>query len=111
MSYLLEATLAMANQELASTSEAEATTILAEVLAADGVTVVASTSTAPFKFPGLAEADYVFRASGLDSLGKVMGVPFTVAFTANDAAAGVPPAPTTVAVSLPSGATLTITKE
>lgn len=112
MSYRLIATLATAVQQLAADSEAAASTIRCEILTPEG-DVVASIDNGPFDFPGLQEGDYVFRASGLDSDGAVMGVPYEQRFTANDstAAPADPGAGGLVDVELPAGATLTLSRE
>lgn len=111
--FRLFVTLSTAPQSLDAGSEAAPTTILGEVLSADGAYVVASRDAAPYEFPGLDEGEYLFRASGLDSRGDVMGVPFQVRFSANDATAGVaePGTGETMDVELPAGATLSITRE
>lgn len=111
--YRLFVTLTTAAQTLDAGSEAAPTTIRGEVLSDDEQTVIASRDAAPYEFPGLAEGDYVFRASGLDSRGDVMGTPFQVRFTANDAVAApaAPGAGDTVEVELPAGATLSLARE
>ena len=113
MTYRLTVVLATAVQQLDARSESAPTTILAEVLSADGQGLIASSESAPYVFPGLDEGDYVFRASGLDSKGAVMGVPYETRFTASDATAepGEPGADDTIDVELPAGATLTLTRE
>lgn len=113
MSFRLTAVLSTAPQQLDAGSETAASTIRAEILSANGQDVVASIDNGPFVFPGLQEGDYVFRASGLDSDGAVMGVPYEQPFTASDTTAEdtAPGAGGLVDVELPAGATLTLTRE
>jgi hypothetical protein len=117
MTFKVSVALTFANQTLPAGSEASAAQTLVELLAADGVTVVASSATV-YEFSGINAGDYVVRASGIDSKGAVMGVPYTQAFTIVEEVVTPPvdtppvePAPQPVDVSLPSGITVSYVKE
>lgn len=111
MTYRVAVTLTTSVQTLPAGSEAAPAFTRVEILAADGVTPVAAADFGPYEFPGIAEGDYVLRASGIDSTGAVMGVPFTLPFTVSAATAQPAPGSDTVDVQLPSGAAVTITPE
>jgi hypothetical protein len=112
MTFKVSVALSFATQTLPAGSETSVTSALVELLAADGKTVIASSSSL-YEFSGIKAGDYVVRASGIDSKGAVMGVPFTQAFTIVEEVVTPPvdPVPTTVEVSLPAGITVSYVKE
>jgi len=109
MTFKVSVAYATAVQTLPAGTEAASNHTLVELLAADGTTVVASSSDSR-EFTGIKAGSYVVRVSGVDSKGAVMGVPATKAFTIEEEVI-VPPVPTTVDVMLPSSITVSYVKE
>lgn len=115
MQYNVAIKLAMIDQDLPLSAPDAFTTLLSQLLAADGVTVVATATDPANPVFIVAEGEYVFQSSGTDEQGQVIGAVFNLPVSVNDAAVvpvdgGGSPVPTTKAVSLPGSAVVTVTR-